>query len=333
MKLPIIKDSLNGWNIFVLMNESGKILIANGKDKEYSIVVPKEDMQELLDQHPDYIKKDINKSEVAENKKTESEYKFLLKNEDWRLHIKEGEEEYYQQLYVAKDTNFWQARIRIHDGETAKFTIKGPRVGITNPEFEYDIPLEIAKEIWNTHPGESLEKIRYKIVLGEDIWEIDEFVSPSLKGLFLTELEVSNIDKEISKPDWVGIEVTKEKAFRNDSLAEYNFKMKNILSKNDELFYAINKSFLLVSNEQDSHYPHIESVKNLTDEVINSGINISDENYIELLKKYNIIQYQDKLSKNLIEEVCETLVNRNPVLQAKYLNIQFDIEKKPKPSL
>lgn len=327
MNYPIIKDN-NGWTISVKQNFKSEIVITNEKGKEYYIEVPKEDMKDLLSQHPDYASHFSLSSDTEVPKKVESEYKFLVSNQTWKEEDGTGKGEYYQQLYVAKDSNFWQARIRIHDGEHAKFTIKGPRVGITNPEFEYSIPVDMAKEIWNESPGARLEKIRYKVQKGEDLWEIDEFVSASLKGLYLTELEVSDVNKQINKPLWAGVEVTHEKSFRNDSLADYNFRMKHLLSENDELFFAINKAGIMVSDKDLLDVPNIARMSSMLYSVISTGMSITDNNIIELLDSVGLQEHKDNLSAKIVNEMVETLVSRNPVLQAQFLSKTVTNHKK-----
>lgn len=327
MNYPIIKDS-NGWVISVKQDSESKIVITNEKGKEYFIEVPEEDMKDLLSQHPDYASHFSLSSDIELPKKVESEYKFLVSNGSWKEEVDSIRGEYYQQLYVAKDANFWQARIRIHDGEHAKFTIKGPRVGITNPEFEYSIAVDMAKEIWNESPGARLEKTRYTVQKGEDLWEIDEFVSPSLKGLYLTELEVSDINKQIDKPVWAGVEVTHDKSFRNDSLADYNFKMKHLLSENDELFFSVNKAGIMVSAEDLLDMPNISRLKSMLYFVISTGKIIEDNNLIKLLNDFGLQEHKESLSVKVINEIVETLVSRNPVLQAQFLNNTVENHKK-----
>ena len=73
----------------------------------------------------------------------EIERKFLVANEEWRqsavrsVSIRDG------LIAVYKDR---KVRVRIA-GDVATFAIKGPRIGIVRPEFEYEIPMADAERI------------------------------------------------------------------------------------------------------------------------------------------------------------------------------------------
>lgn len=110
------------------------------------------------------------------------------------------------------------SRVRIA-GDTAYLTLKGKARGLARPEFEYPIPLADAKELLSNHVvGRLITKTRYRIPAGRHIWEVDVF-SGHLKGLVVAEIELTNETEKFRKPRWVGIEVTKNKAFTNKSLA------------------------------------------------------------------------------------------------------------------
>src|SRR5467141_5232390 len=61
-------------------------------------------------------------------------------------------------------------------GERAFLTIKGAPVGISRPEYEYEIPLFDGEAILATmSDGRRIEKTRYRLPDGEITWEIDVF--------------------------------------------------------------------------------------------------------------------------------------------------------------
>ena len=85
----------------------------------------------------------------------EIERKFLVANDEWRqsatpsVNIRDG------LIAVYKDR---KVRVRI-SGAIATIAIKGPRIGIVRPEFEYEIPIADAERMLSTvchdYPGET----------------------------------------------------------------------------------------------------------------------------------------------------------------------------------
>ncbi len=68
-------------------------------------------------------------------------------------------------------------------------TIKGPNVGGTRLEYEYDIPIDEAREMLNELCHKPLiEKTRYKIPFEGFIWEVDRIYWEKMKVLFSQKL-------------------------------------------------------------------------------------------------------------------------------------------------
>lgn len=148
----------------------------------------------------------------------EHERKFLVQSDTWRTQVDSTKK--LRQLYVCQDPSRWLTRVRLCDkDQQAWLTIKGPKNGISNPEFEYEIPYGDALEMWNLNPGMRLTKIRSTIKTSEGVWEIDEFLDPKLKGLVMAEFEIPSPDFKFERPDWVGGEVSFDPSYRNDHLA------------------------------------------------------------------------------------------------------------------
>ena len=210
----ISKDENSEWNIRLELNNT---IVLYKKDEPMISPI------QITDEDALVIKGKISPSE---NKSMEYEYKFLVRNENWKENVSKTES--YKQLYLTKDVNKWQSRIRIINDESALLTIKGPRVGITNVEVEYPIDLNEAINLWNIHEGVRLSKERSIYILGDEKWEIDVFTDKQLYGLQLVEIELPSEDAKIKYiPDWVGEDVTEVSAFRNDSLAGYVYDKKN----------------------------------------------------------------------------------------------------------
>ena len=148
----------------------------------------------------------------------EIERKFLVKGDAWRA-IAKGT--IYRQGYLnsAKERT---VRIRVADAK-AFITIKGPTVGATRSEYEYEIPLDEGKAMLDTVAEKPLiEKTRYKIPVGNLTWEIDEFLGENT-GLIVAEVELKSEDQTFDKPLWVGDEVTNDPRYFNANLVKNPF--------------------------------------------------------------------------------------------------------------
>lgn len=154
-------------------------------------------------------KKLINKN----SKRIEIERKFLVKSSDW---LSGHKGKIYKQGYLSTEA-FRTVRVRL-EGEKGKLTIKGKKKGIAGVEFEYNLPKSDTEFLLkNICKKPIIEKIRYKIKFGGNIWEVDIF-SGDNKGLKLAEIELRSIEQEFNIPDWVGKEVTHDRRFRNANL-------------------------------------------------------------------------------------------------------------------
>lgn len=149
---------------------------------------------------------------------TEIERKFLMKNEEWRG-LAEGV--LYRQGYL-NTSKGRTVRVRTI-ADTAFLTIKGPSVNGKRLEYEYEIPVEDAKEMLEKLAVTSvIEKYRHKIEYEGFIWEVDEFLGEN-KGLIFAEIELDHIDQSFSSPPWIGEEVTDDSRFYNSNLSQTPF--------------------------------------------------------------------------------------------------------------
>ncbi len=146
----------------------------------------------------------------------EIERKFIVKKDIWEK-IQKTTPTFIRQGYLLISD---QTTIRVRYTETnGTMTIKGKQHGISRDEYEYEIPLDEAKEIFENHCPKSLSKNRYKIPVGSVMWEVDEYVN-NLSGLIIAEVELANEDQKIDiLPEWIGEEVTMDVKFSNAFLA------------------------------------------------------------------------------------------------------------------
>ena len=144
----------------------------------------------------------------------EIERKFLMNPEKWEQ-LEKPVGEFYRQGYLSTDPT---KTIRVRQtSEQGFLTIKGISVGATRKEYEYEIPLEEAKELLDQFSVAELSKIRYKISIGNHVWEVDEF-SGKNAGLIVAEIELTSEDEDFEIPDWIGREVTGAEKYYNSNL-------------------------------------------------------------------------------------------------------------------
>lgn len=147
----------------------------------------------------------------------EIEHKFLVKSDDWKTTSTKGV--LYSQGYISFNP---AVRVRIA-GEIGYLTLKSKMTGITRQEFEYEIPVDNAKEMLATlTKGDIIEKKRYLCVVAGKTWEIDVF-SGKNEGLVVAEIELESEDEPFEIPAWVGECVTHDRRYLNSSLSQNPF--------------------------------------------------------------------------------------------------------------
>lgn len=109
-------------------------------------------------------------------------------------------------------------RVRIAD-DKAFITVKGKVSGISRPEYEYQIPVEDAREMMALSVFPPIDKVRHLIYLGDKKWEVDVFEGANA-GLILAEIELSNSGEEVDLPEWVADEVSNDIRYHNSQLAQ-----------------------------------------------------------------------------------------------------------------
>ncbi|MBP5319079.1 MAG: CYTH domain-containing protein [Paludibacteraceae bacterium] len=148
---------------------------------------------------------------------TEIERKFLVDTKRWS--DRSGGVP-YRQAYLSKEGNTVRARIA---GDKAYLTIKGKAVGISRPEFEYEIPVADAEALFGLAVSAVVDKTRYRQTYGGKLWEIDVFHGDN-EGLVVAEIELNSEDEAFEKPEWLGPEVSADKRYTNAALARNPYK-------------------------------------------------------------------------------------------------------------
>ena len=109
-------------------------------------------------------------------------------------------------------------RIRLRD-DKAYLTIKGPsrNGGMSRFEFEREILVEEADEMFKLCVGGVIDKTRWIVPYEGHIFEVDEFHGIN-DGLLFAEVELKTEDEHFEKPPFLGPEVTGNRHFYNSHL-------------------------------------------------------------------------------------------------------------------
>ena len=125
------------------------------------------------------------------------------------------------QIYLKRNQND-SIRIRII-GSKSFLTIKNTVSTMVRNEFEYEIPMNDAKEmieIFKDLP--SVEKIRYQELHDGNEWVVDEFLNKN-SGLLMAEIELETTLTKFTRPEWLLDEVTDDPRYHNSNLAVISF--------------------------------------------------------------------------------------------------------------
>lgn len=150
----------------------------------------------------------------------EIERKFMVSNLDF---IKESSSfKFIKQGYLSKDEQK-TIRVRIAD-DKAFLTIKGKSSddGLQRFEWEKEIHLSEAEELFTLITDTLIIKKRYNVSYKEHLFEVDVFEGDNT-GLIIAEVELKSIDECVNLPKWIGEEVTGELKYYNSKLIDFPF--------------------------------------------------------------------------------------------------------------
>lgn len=144
---------------------------------------------------------------------TETERKFLLKNDAWR-------DSAVSRIRIRQNYLAVRPTVRVRlAGDRGFLTIKGGSTGCSRAEYEYPIPASDAAEMLDTLcAGCEIRKTRHLVPYGGRTWEIDVFEEEHA-GLVLAEIELESEDAVFAMPPWIGEEVTGQGRYYNSALA------------------------------------------------------------------------------------------------------------------
>jgi adenylate cyclase len=109
-------------------------------------------------------------------------------------------------------------------GDQGFLTIKGlsDQAGLSRFEWEKEISMSEAQALLKLCEPGVIDKTRYLVEYQKQIFEVDEFYGEN-QGLIVAELELTTAQQAVSKPDWLGDEVTGDKRYYNSTLMKTPF--------------------------------------------------------------------------------------------------------------
>jgi CYTH domain-containing protein len=151
---------------------------------------------------------------------TEIERKFLVSSDAWKEHAKGM---VCRQGYLAATGDLI---VRVRElGDHGYLTIKGRKIGLVCPEYEYELPVaEVREMMERVCLLPLIEKKRYGVDFAGIRWVIDVFAGAN-EGLVVAEVELADENQVIVLPEWVGREVSFDPKYWNVNLMKFPYKL------------------------------------------------------------------------------------------------------------
>lgn len=151
----------------------------------------------------------------------EIERKYLVKNNDFKTESYKSK--YIKQGFLSTVPER-TVRVRLID-DKGIITIKGigNKSGTTRFEWEREISIKEAKELFLICEPGIISKTRYYVKSKSHLFEVDVFYEDN-EGLIVAEVELSDENERIEKPKWLGKEVTGDIKYFNSMLKKNPFK-------------------------------------------------------------------------------------------------------------
>lgn len=148
----------------------------------------------------------------------EIERKFLVLNDTWKEQISGSYQ--IEQGYVSKDDTSSTRFRKITYKSGLTFHICTIKANVENSvlsrnEIEFEISASVYNKMKAVHKGSLINKVRHQVYFNKQCFEVDEFEN----GLVLAELELKSEDQAITKPKWLGDDVTSDHKYKNTHMA------------------------------------------------------------------------------------------------------------------
>ena len=149
----------------------------------------------------------------------EIERKFLVTDDSYRALAYDKSE--ILQGYICSGHGH-TVRVRTR-GDKGCLTIKGPSMdGISRFEWEKEITLQDARELFTLCRAGRIEKTRYLVRNGKHTVEVDEFHGDN-EGLVFAEIELADVDEAFTRPSFLGEEVTGNPRYYNAYISKHPY--------------------------------------------------------------------------------------------------------------
>lgn len=149
----------------------------------------------------------------------EIERKFLVTGDSYRALAFDKSE--ILQGYICSGHGH-TVRVRTR-GEKGFLTIKGPSTdGISRFEWEKEITLQDARELFSLCRFGRIEKTRYLVKSGRHTVEVDEFHGEN-EGLVFAEIELADANEPYERPVFLGEEVTGNHRYYNAYISKHPY--------------------------------------------------------------------------------------------------------------
>lgn len=130
-----------------------------------------------------------------------------------------------RQGYVAVAEDGSEMRVRAMSATytlAVKSQLPGNQTGMSRVENEIPIPQSLFAKLWELTQGNRVEKVRFFVPYGEYTIELDIYFG-ELEGLVTAEVEFENETSAngFVPPIWLGDDITKNKAYKNQNLARF----------------------------------------------------------------------------------------------------------------
>ena len=115
-------------------------------------------------------------------------------------------------------------RVRVK-GEKGYITVKGigNDSGASRFEWEKEIPVEDVRDLLKICEPGVIDKTRYLVDCDGHTFEVDEFYGDN-EGLVVAEVELGDENEALTRPSWLGEEVTGDKKYYNSMLMKNPYK-------------------------------------------------------------------------------------------------------------
>ena len=154
-------------------------------------------------------------------KNTEIERKYLVLNEEFKKDAFKKERIIQGFLSSVPERT---VRVRLI-ADKGFLTVKGigNQSGTTRFEWEREISVNNAKELFKICEQGTIDKTRYNVKSNKHIFEVDEFLGAN-EGLVIAEIELQNENDIFGRPEWLENEVTGHLKYYNSLLSKKPYK-------------------------------------------------------------------------------------------------------------